>query len=47
MIEQRTEMNLTILHGGLRLCPAFIVCYNEDLGTVCYANAGQTRGCFG
>jgi Stage II sporulation protein E (SpoIIE) len=25
-------------------CPAFIGCYNEDLGTVCYANAGHTAG---
>lgn len=47
MIELRNEMNLTILHGCLRGCPAFIGCYNEDLGTVCYANAGHTPGCFG
>jgi phosphoserine phosphatase RsbU/P len=44
MIELCHEMNLTILHGGLRSCPAFIGCYNEDLGTVCYANAGHTPG---
>ena len=44
MIEVCDEMNLTILHGGLRSCPAFIGCYNENLGTECYANAG--RGCF-
>src|SRR6202140_2183765 len=44
MIELCNEMNLTILHGGLRSCPAFIGCYNEDLGTVCYANAGHTPG---
>jgi Stage II sporulation protein E (SpoIIE) len=37
-------MNLTILRGGLRRCPAFIGCYSEDLGTVCYANAGHTPG---
>lgn len=36
------QMNLTILRGGVRSCPAFIGCYNEDLGTVCYANAGHT-----
>ena len=35
-------MNTTILEGGVRSCPSFIGCYNEDLGTVCYANAGQT-----
>jgi phosphoserine phosphatase RsbU/P len=44
MIELCNEMNLTILRGGLRSCPAFIGCYNEHLGTVCYANAGHTPG---
>jgi sigma-B regulation protein RsbU (phosphoserine phosphatase) len=44
MIELCNEMNLTILRGGLRSCPAFIGCYNEDLGTLCYANAGHTPG---
>jgi sigma-B regulation protein RsbU (phosphoserine phosphatase) len=44
MIELCHEMNRTILRGGLRSCPAFIGCYNEDLGTVCYANAGHTPG---
>jgi serine phosphatase RsbU (regulator of sigma subunit) len=44
MIELCHEMNLTILHSGLRSCPAFIGCYNEDAGTVCYANAGHTPG---
>jgi len=42
MIELCHEMNRTVLRGGLRSCPAFIGCYNEDLGTVCYANAGHT-----
>jgi serine phosphatase RsbU (regulator of sigma subunit) len=44
MIELCQEMNRTIMRGGLRSCPAFIGCYNEDLGTVCYANAGHTPG---
>ena len=37
------EVNRTILEvaGGIRSCPAFIGCYNEDLGTVCYINAGH------
>ena len=35
MIELCNEMNLTILRRGLRICPAFIGCYNEELGTVC------------
>ena len=42
MIELCHAMNLTILRGGLRSCPAFLGCYNQDLGTVCYANAGHT-----
>jgi serine phosphatase RsbU (regulator of sigma subunit) len=46
MIELCLEMNRTILQfaGGVRSCPAFMGCYNEDLGTVCYANAGHTPG---
>jgi phosphoserine phosphatase RsbU/P len=44
MIELCHEMNLTIMRRGLRSCPSFIGCYNEDLGTVCYANAGHTPG---
>ena len=35
-------MNSTILSRGVRSCPAFIGCYNEDHGTVCYANCGHT-----
>ena len=44
MIELCYALNRTIMSGGLRSCPAFIGCYNEDLGTVCYANAGHTPG---
>lgn len=44
MVELCYAMNRTIMNGGLRSCPAFIACYNEDLGTVCYANAGHTPG---
>jgi serine phosphatase RsbU (regulator of sigma subunit) len=44
MIELCHEMNRTILLRGVRSCPAFIGCYNEDLGTVCYGNAGHTPG---
>jgi serine phosphatase RsbU (regulator of sigma subunit) len=28
----------------VRSCPAFIACYHEQLGTVCYTNAGHTQG---
>lgn len=44
MMELCYQMNLTILRGGVRSCPAFIGCYNEGLGTVCYASAGHTPG---
>ena len=40
MMELCHEINRTILESGVRSCPAFLGCYNEDLGTVCYANAG-------
>lgn len=46
MIELCHDVNRTILQfsGGVRSCPGFIGCYQEDLGTVCYANAGYTPG---
>jgi serine phosphatase RsbU (regulator of sigma subunit) len=46
MIELCHEVNRTVLEGarGIRSSPAFIGCYNDDLGTVCYANAGHTPG---
>lgn len=46
MIALSHEVNRTILQfaGDVRSCPAFIGCYNEDLGTVCYTNAGHTPG---
>ncbi|MGA8149974.1 MAG: PP2C family protein-serine/threonine phosphatase [Terriglobales bacterium] len=43
MIELGHQINRTILQlAGVRSCPAFIGCYNEDMGTVCYTNAGHT-----
>ncbi len=46
MAELCLELNRTIMatEGGVRSCPAFAGCYNEDLGTVCYFNAGHTPG---
>ena len=41
MIELCCAINRTIIRIGLRSCPAFIGCYNEDLGTLCYANSGH------
>ena len=46
MVELARRLNLEIMRaaGGVRSCPAFIGCYNEELGTVCYLNAGHTPG---
>jgi len=46
MIELSRRLNLEIMRaaGGVRSCPAFVGCYNEELGTVCYVNAGHTPG---
>ena len=45
MVELGLELNRTIMAaGGIRSCPVFAGCYNEDLGTVCYFNAGHTAG---
>jgi len=44
MIELSLQLNRTIMEaaGGVRSCPAFVGCFNESLGTVCYSNAGHT-----
>ncbi len=44
MIELSRRLNLEIMRaaGGVRSCPAFAGCYNEELGTLCYVNAGHT-----
>jgi sigma-B regulation protein RsbU (phosphoserine phosphatase) len=46
MMEFCLELNLAIRRAaaGVRSCPAFLGCYNEDLGTICYVNAGHTPG---
>ena len=46
MIELARRLNLEIMRaaGGVRSCPAFAGSYNEELGTVCYVNAGHTPG---
>jgi sigma-B regulation protein RsbU (phosphoserine phosphatase) len=40
------QLNRSIIEtaGVAHSCPAFAGCYNEDLGTVCYFNAGHTPG---
>jgi serine phosphatase RsbU (regulator of sigma subunit) len=46
--EALVELNLLINRGlieassSVRSCPAFIACYHEASGTLCYANAGHT-----
>jgi serine phosphatase RsbU (regulator of sigma subunit) len=46
MMEFCHELNLSIRRAaaGVRSCAAFVGCYNEELGTVCYVNAGHTPG---
>ena len=46
MVELARRLNLEIMRAarGVRSCPAFAGCYNEELGTVCYVNAGHTPG---
>jgi phosphoserine phosphatase RsbU/P len=46
MVELSRRLNLEIMKaaGGVCSCPAFAGCYNEELGTVCYVNAGHTPG---
>jgi serine phosphatase RsbU (regulator of sigma subunit) len=46
MMEFCQTLNAGILRaaGGVRQCAAFLGCYNEELGTVCYVNAGHTPG---
>jgi len=46
MMEFCLELNLSIRRAaaGVRSCAAFLGCYNEELGTICYANAGAHSG---
>ena len=46
LIELSVQLNRTVIEtaGGVHSSPAFVGCYNEDLGTVCYFNAGHTPG---
>ncbi len=46
MIEVCVQMNRAIMKAAGRVCacPAFAGCYNENLGTICYVNAGHTPG---
>jgi serine phosphatase RsbU (regulator of sigma subunit) len=46
MMELCLQLNQSILKAanGVRSCPAFAGCYDENLGIVCYFNAGHTPG---
>jgi phosphoserine phosphatase RsbU/P len=46
MMELCQQLNQVILKAadGVRSCPAFVGCYDESLGIVCYFNAGHTPG---
>ena len=48
--DAMTELCLRLNRGllevccGPRSCPAFMACYHERFGTLCYSNAGHTSG---
>ncbi|HLW89292.1 MAG TPA: SpoIIE family protein phosphatase [Terriglobales bacterium] len=46
MTELCLRLNRAIMDvaGGVRSCPAFIGCYHERFGTLCYTNAGHSPG---
>jgi serine phosphatase RsbU (regulator of sigma subunit) len=46
MAELCLELNQEVIKvaGGVRSCPAFIGCYHEKFGTLCYTNAGHIPG---
>jgi sigma-B regulation protein RsbU (phosphoserine phosphatase) len=44
LTELTLLINRALIDGStsVRSCPAFIACYHEQFGTLCYANAGHT-----
>lgn len=44
MLELWIAINSTVMKAasGVHSCPAFLGCYNDELGTICYINAGHT-----
>jgi phosphoserine phosphatase RsbU/P len=46
MIELAHRMNTAIMRaaGGVCSSSVFVGCFNEEIGTVCYVNAGHTPG---
>jgi sigma-B regulation protein RsbU (phosphoserine phosphatase) len=46
MTELGVRLNRGLLEAskGVHSCPAFVACYHEEFGTLCYTNAGHTPG---
>lgn len=46
MLDLWFELNQAVIRsaGGVHSCPAFIACYNEDVKSFCYVNAGHIPG---
>jgi len=46
MVTLCLELNRGVMEAaaGVHSCPAFIGCYHEKFGTLCYTNAGHTPG---
>jgi sigma-B regulation protein RsbU (phosphoserine phosphatase) len=46
MLELWIQMNRAVMKsaGGVHSCPAFVGCFNEELRTLAYVNAGHTPG---
>jgi phosphoserine phosphatase RsbU/P len=46
MTELSLRLNRALIEtsNGVHACPAFIGCYHEKFGTLCYSNAGHTPG---
>jgi len=40
----RINRHLIEASNGVHSCPAFVACYHEKFGTLCYTNAGHTPG---
>ena len=46
MVKLCLDLNRGLMEAaaGVHACPAFIGCYHERFGTLCYTNAGHTPG---
>lgn len=46
MVTLCLQLNRNVMEAaaGVHSCPAFIGCYHEGFGTLCYTNAGHTPG---